>query len=116
MQYELRQYDMPLLTFRIEKQGIGELAYIIEWVNEDHKDLLPIGLSPTSEGIGKWLRSRTIPKNRQYVDQILARSGLSHNDVLGVINICKGLSLNDSYWVVEKGFAGKFEEDRKSVV
>ena len=110
MQYELRQYDMPLLTFRIEKQGIGELAYIIEWVNEDHKDLLPIGLSPTSEGIGKWLRSRTIPKNRQYVDQILARSGLSHNDVLGVINICKGLSLNDSYWVVEKGFAGKFED------
>lgn len=101
---------MPLLTFRIEKQGIGELAYIIEWVNEDHKDLLPIGLSPTSEGIGKWLRSRTIPKNRQYVDQILARSGLSHNDVLGVINICKGLSLNDSYWVVEKGFAGKFED------
>ncbi len=71
---------------------------------------MPIGLDPTPEGIGKWLRSRTIPKNREFVDQILARSGLSHNDALGVINICKGLSLNDSYWVVEKGFAGKFKD------
>ena len=110
MVYELRQYNTPLLTFRIEKDEFGEIAYLIEWMNEDKRTLLPIGLNPTAEGIGKWLRSRTIPKNREFVDQILARSGLSHNDVLGVINICKGLSLNDSYWVVEKGFAGKFED------
>ena len=110
MLYELRQYNIPLLTFHVEKQGIGELVYFIEWVNENQKNLFPIGFALTPEGIEKWLRSRAIPKNRQYVDQILARSGLSYNDVMGIINICKGLSLNDSYWVVEKGFAGKFED------
>ena len=110
MLYELRQYNIPLLTFHVEKQGIGELVYFIEWVNENQKNLFPIGFALTPEGIEKWLRSRAIPKNRQYVDQILARSGLSYNDVMGIINVCKGLSLNDSYWVVEKGFAGKFED------
>ncbi|MDR1532867.1 MAG: XRE family transcriptional regulator, partial [Clostridiales bacterium] len=28
----------------------------------------------------------------------------------GIIDICKGLSLNDSYWVVPEGFEGKFSE------
>ena len=49
------------------------------------------------------------PKNREYVESFLAKLGLSTNDTLGIIRICKGLSLNDSYWVVEDGFDGKFE-------
>ncbi len=36
--------------------------------------------------------------------------GLSNNDVIGIIKICKGLSLNDSYWVVEEDFKGKFKD------
>ena len=36
--------------------------------------------------------------------------GLSHNDVFGIIKICKGLSLNDSYWIVEESFVGKFKD------
>lgn len=110
MLYELRQYDTPLLTFYIERQGLDKMTYTIEWVNEEKKYLLPIGLTADSNGLAKWLKSRVIPKNREYVDQILARSGLSHNDIMGIINICKGLSLNDSYWVVEKGFEGKFAD------
>lgn len=110
MLYELRQYDTPLLTFYIERQGLDKMTYAIEWVNEEKKYLLPIGLTADSDGLAKWLKSRVIPKNREYVDQILARSGLSHNDIMGIINICKGLSLNDSYWVVEKGFEGKFAD------
>lgn len=35
---------------------------------------------------------------------------LADNDLIGIINICKGLSLNDSYWVVEDGFDGKFDD------
>lgn len=110
MLYELRQYDTPLLTFYIERRGLDKMIYTIEWVNEEKKHLLPIGLTADSDGLAKWLKSRVIPKNREYVDQILARSGLSHNDIMGIINICKGLSLNDSYWVVEKGFEGKFAD------
>ena len=50
-----------------------------------------------------------IPKNREYVESFLTKFGLSSNNTFGIIRICKGLSLNDSYWVVEDGFEGKFE-------
>ena len=29
---------------------------------------------------------------------------------MSIINVCKGLSLNDSYWVVEEGFSGTFSD------
>ena len=96
MLYELRQYDVPLLTFYIERRELDKLTYTIEWVNDEKKHLLPIGLTPDSEGLSRWLKSRVIPKNREFVDQILARSGLNGSDVMGIINVCKGLSLNDS--------------------
>ena len=58
----------------------------------------------------RWLRRRVIPKNRAYVDTILKTLGLSVNDTKGIIDVCKGLSLNDSYWVVPIGFEGTFGE------
>ena len=108
--FELKQYDNTLLKFNTNEMSLGEIAYEIVWVNEETRPLLPIGLQLTSQGIAKWLSSRVIPKNREFVDQILARSGLSHNDTLGIIRLCKGLSLNDSYWIVEEGFPGKFAD------
>lgn len=110
MKYELRQYDNLLLTFYLDRMELGQLFYAIDYVNKDLIHLLPIGLEPTSESLSKWLSSRVIPKNREYVDQILSRSGLSHNDTIGIISLCKGLSLNDSYWVVEEDFSGKFAD------
>lgn len=109
MTYELRQYDDILLTFEVERSSLGEISYSIDWIDKSRKHLLPIGMEISDDWLGKWLSLRVIPKNREFVDQILARSGLSHNDTMGIINLCKGLSLNDSYWVVEKGFKGKFE-------
>lgn len=110
MVYELRQYDNVLLKFSLTRKNLDEFSYDVQWVNDGLKYLLPIGLTLDSNGIGKWLSSRVIPKNREFVDQILSRSGLSHNDTIGIINLCKGLSLNDSYWVVEEGFNGMFAD------
>ncbi len=110
MRFELKQYDNALLKFSTNELNLGEIAYTINWVNEEARSLLPIGLQLTPQGIAKWLSSRAIPKNREFVDRILARSGLSHNDTLGIIKLCKGLSLNDSYWIVEDGFPGKFAD------
>ena len=62
----------------------------------------------TDEGVLKWLERRVIPKNRTFVDEILKSLKLSVNDTKGIIDVCKGLSLNDSYWVVPAGFEGKF--------
>lgn len=36
--------------------------------------------------------------------------GLSVNNTKGIIDVCLGLSLNDSYWVVPNGFKGKFAD------
>ncbi len=71
---------------------------------------MPIGMTVSDEGVLDWLQTRLIPKNREFVHQILSRSGLSENDTLGIIELCKGLSLNDSYWVVERGFQGSFSK------
>lgn len=108
MNYELKQYNNVLLKFSIERKNLDEFNYNITWINAELKYLLPIGLQLDSKGLSKWLSSRTVPKNREFVDQILSKSGLSHNDTIGIINLSKGLSLNDSYWIVEEGFKGKF--------
>ena len=64
----------------------------------------------TPEGLGRWLRHRTIPKNRAFVHDLLAKSGLNLNRPLGIIDVCKGLSLNDCYWVVKSGDEASFAQ------
>lgn len=57
-----------------------------------------------------------IPKNRAFVDEILKTVGLSHNDTKEIIDVCKGLSLNDSYWVVPADFYDFAETDNGSLI
>ena len=47
---------------------------------------------------------------RLYDDEILKTLGLSLNNTNGIIDVCKGLSLNDSYWVVPSDFSGTLKE------
>ena len=109
MGYILKQFDTPLLRFSvIENTAAPELR--IEWVNEEKKALLPLDLALSPEGLSRWIQKRTIPKNRAYVNALLARCGLSINRPMSIIAVCKGLSLNDSYWVVEDGFTGTFDQ------
>ncbi|MBQ7650670.1 MAG: hypothetical protein IJS15_06900, partial [Victivallales bacterium] len=63
----------------------------------------------SAETMDSWLRHRTIPRNRAYVDTILSSMGLSINRPMDVIRLSKGLSLNDCYWVTEDGFEGSFD-------
>ncbi len=70
---------------------------------------MPIGLKLTERGIISWLKSRVVHKKRVNAEILLTKLGLSFNDILGIIRASQGLSLNDSYWVVEDGFDGKFE-------
>ena len=108
--YSLRLYDEELLTFSLRDGGLEGLKADILSVNENRKPVFPLDLEWTGEGIIKWLERRVIPKNRAFVDEILKALGLSVNDTKGIIDVCKGLSLNDSYWVVPLGFAGSFKE------
>lgn len=108
--YELRIYNDTLITFSLEKRGLEGLSANIISVADDKKQLFPLDLNITPQGILKWLEKRVIPKNRMFVNEILKTLGLSANDTQGIIDVCKGLSLNDSYWVVPQGFDGTYEQ------
>ena len=105
--YSIKLYDEELLAFTAEKFLDKTIITNIR-VNDAKKDLFPFDLQPTEDSILHWLRRRVIPKNRAFVGEILRSLGLHSNDVLGIIDVCKGLSLNDSYWVTPAGFAGSF--------
>lgn len=103
MIFELRQYDTVLLVFSYEREKLGaEECRIIE-VKQDAKCLLPMDLGMTDIGLMKWLSRRVIPQNRTYVNNLLSKFGLAPNDTIGIISICYGLSLNDSYWILPEG-------------
>lgn len=109
MNYELRHFDTPLIRFTAtEDSSMPEITIL--WVNEAEKHLLPLDLSLTGDSIAKWLKSRTIPKNRAYVHNFLSKCNLNLNRPMNIIKVSKGLSLNDCYWVVEEGFSGTFEK------
>lgn len=108
--YSLRIYDTELMRFTMEVRGLEGLVAEILSVGEETEHLLPLDMQRTGEGVIRWLERRVIPKNRAFVDEILKTLGLSANDTKGIIDVCKGLSLNDSYWVVPEGFEGKFAQ------
>lgn len=58
-------------------------------VNKENSFLLPIGLDLSNECLYSWLKSRIVTKNREYVDQLLSKMGLSHNDVLVLLKFVK---------------------------
>ena len=106
--YEVRLYDRKLLTFELTSGELG-IDASIQSVDRQ-RELFPLDLELTGEGILKWLERRVIPKNRTFVEEILRSLGLSTRNTKGIIDVCKGLSLNDSYWIVPEGFEGKFSE------
>lgn len=109
MNYELRHFNTPLLRFNAtEDSSTPEIT--IYWCNENKKEFLPLDLQLTGEGLSKWIKHRTIPKNRAYVHNFLSKCGLNLNRPMNIIKVSKGLSLNDCYWIVEEGFKGTFEK------
>ena len=109
MNYILKQFDEPLVKFSATTDT-SEPEIQILWTNEEKAALLPLDLTLTPDGLSRWLRRRTIPKNRAYVHSLLAKCGLNLNRPLSIISVCKGLSLNDCYWVVEDGDTASFDK------
>lgn len=110
MNFILKQYDIPLLRFSASMDSIDPEIEIL-WHDSRQEHLLPLDLQLKPESLGRWLRHRTIPKNRAYVHALLSKCGLNLNRPMSIIKVCKGLSLNDSYWVVEEGDDGTFAKN-----
>ena len=106
--YSLKLYDEELVRFEM-KRDIGLPIRILE-VNEARRDVFPLDLEVSEDGLRRWMEKRTIPKNRENVGSILYSLGLGITDLKGIIDICMGLSLNDSYWVPQTEFDGTFAE------
>lgn len=111
-EYVLKIYDTPLLSFSTEVSALGTRTTKITEINETYRHLFPMPLiyELTGERLENWLESRTIPKNRQFVEQILATAGLAVGDTFGILDVCRGLSVNDSYWIVPRGDAQTYTE------
>ena len=110
MVYILKNKDMDVLKFEVVSNLRDPEVYII-WVNPDQKALLPLDLKENNESLARWLKNRTIPRNRAFVNAFLAKCGLSINRPMDIISVSKGLSLNDCFWVVPEDFDGTFEEN-----
>ena len=99
MEYVLKHFDTSLLRFTANADS-ADPEYQITWVNENQRELLPKDMDTLSEEeIDRWIRHRTIPKNRAFVHDLLAKCGLNINRPMNIVAVCKGLSLNDCYWV-----------------
>lgn len=98
--YYLKLFDETLLTFEMERE-LSLKIFDINVISEKRK-LFPEPLQKeiNSEHIEEFLKQRIIPKNRAFVKEILETQNLNLKDTKGIIDICKGLSLNDCYWVV----------------
>ncbi len=108
MIYTLMHFDAPLIVFSAERQAETNIR-IIE-VHKESKELFPLDLAEISErGIESWIKHRSIPKNRAYVDTLLSSLGLSVNRPLDLISVSKGLSLNDCYWLKQEDSSDSFD-------
>ena len=97
----LRHRDRELLRFEwVEPQGVRVVS-----VNEAERRFLPLEMHGVAndETLWTWLARRTVPRNRRNIEELMARIGLSSRNVKGIIELCRGLSLNDVYWVVPDG-------------
>lgn len=108
---ELCHFDTPLLRFRvIDSTYAADLE--ITWVNEEKRNMLPLDLELTNEGLYQWLKRRVIPKNRSNVHSFLSKCGLNLNRPLSIIHLKahpEALSMNkqDS----EDNSTGLYESD-----
>ena len=106
--YILKKYDKDIIIFSLINEELGDYQTHINFITKDINDL-PDGVND-EVSLLRWLKKRTIPKNRAFVSQILKNQNIEPNNLIELINVSKGLSLNDVYWVVDEEFVGTFSE------
>jgi hypothetical protein len=88
--YEIRLCDEPLIEFEFITDELGGQAARIIFCRSERESVFPLDLALTSEGLLLWLRHRVIPKNREFVEQILQTFDLTVDNTKGIIDVCKG--------------------------
>ncbi|MCR4593954.1 MAG: XRE family transcriptional regulator [Clostridiales bacterium] len=98
--YYLKLSDKILLSFDMEQDLSLKITNIS--IVSDRAEFYPELLKEdiTAERIEAFLKGRIIPNSRAFVKEILDSQNLSISNIKAIIDVCKGLSLNDSYWIV----------------
>ena len=110
--YNIKLYDRPIAAFDFV-QDRRDPAYACNLeIDEANRHLLPMNMAdtPTDDELSRFLGSRRIPKNRAFAQQVLEPYGISLEDTKGIIDITKGVSINDSYLVVAEDDPVTFSE------
>ena len=108
MVYTLKLFDTALLKFFVV-ENLADPVVRITWMDEENRRLLPLDMEQNEDGLARWLKHRAIPRNRAFVNAFLAKCGLSANRPMDVVAVCKGLSLNDSYWIADENETAGFD-------
>ncbi len=99
--YFIKLKNKTLLSFLME-QNIGLEISDIEIIDDNYQIYPPqLQDEVNQDTIISFINSRIIPKNRAFVEDILRSYNLTLNDKKGVIDVSKGLSLTDDYWIVQ---------------
>ncbi len=106
--YILKHFDRNIVAFRFILNALSGSAIEITHLYEENRKFFPLGVEINNSNLLSWIKSRTIPKNREFVHKVLMELGLSLDNLEGIVSISKSLSLNDCYWIVEEGFKGLF--------
>ena len=110
MNYVLKHFDTPLIRFHASEDSRDPEITILR-INEAERRLFPPDLrEPYDESLARWLKRRVLPATRAHARTFLAKCGLSANRPMRIISVSKGLSLNDSCWVVDENFKGTFQQ------
>jgi len=110
MTYVLKHFNKSILEFKFIKHPLNGTTIEIVKEFQENKNFLPLALKYENLSLLGWIKSRTIPKNRDFVHKILMELDLSFDDIEGIVAISKSLSLNDCYWIVKSDFIGSFDD------
>ena len=65
--YILKHFDKNLIEFRFVTDSLSSSILEIININKQHKQFFPLGLNIDNSSLLSWIKSRTIPKNRNFI-------------------------------------------------
>ncbi|WP_232050829.1 hypothetical protein [Arabiibacter massiliensis] len=108
--YRLKLFDVDVAWFTLARDARTGARCMNAEVDEGKRHLLPFRMTGEPASVERWIRARTISKNRTYASRIVRQYGIHLDDPIQILDACNALSLNDAYWVVPEGSNAMFAE------
>ena len=69
--YILKHFDRDIVAFRFYSNALAGSSIEIVQKYNTNKTFFPLGLEINNENLLSWIKSRTIPKNSEFVHKVL---------------------------------------------